>query len=105
MAKPLFHKFHAKPVELDGIKFSSKREGLYYQKLKELQASGEVIGFFRQTPVHLPGNVKYVMDFLVFYADGTCEAIEVKGFETEIWRSKQKMLAALYPWLPLKVIK
>ena len=99
------HKFGAKPVEVDNIKFSSKLERNYYEKLKILQKSGEVIGFFMQTPLHLPGKIKYVMDFFVFYSDGTCEAIEVKGFETPEWKMKAKLVKEFYPWLPLTIVK
>lgn len=101
----LKHKFSAQRSEHDGIKFQSKKEGAYYQKLKLLQKSGEVLGFFRQVPIFLPGNVRYVMDFFVFYSDGTCEGIEVKGFETETWKAKKRMVNSLYPWLPLRVVK
>ena len=99
------HKFHAKQTINDGIKFSSKLEARYYEKLKLLQQSGEVIGSFRQIPIHLQGNIKYVMDFLVFYSDGTCEGIEVKGFETKTWLMKQRMLKEAYPWFTLRVVK
>lgn len=99
------HKFHAKPTTIDSIKFGSKAESRYYQKLKLLQASGEVVGFLRQTPVHLPGGIKYVMDFLVFYSDGHCEAVEVKGYETKEWIMKKKMLDEFYPWLEITIVK
>jgi hypothetical protein len=45
------------------------------------------------------------MDFFVFYPDGTCEGIEIKGFETKEWKIKEKLIHAHYPWLTLKVIK
>ena len=101
----LKHKFKAKPCQADNIKFGSKKERAYYEKLKILQKTGVVIGFLRQIPVHFSSGIKYVMDFLVFYADGSCEAIEVKGFETKTWIMKKKMLEDEYPWLPIKVVK
>ena len=99
------HKFSAQQVELDGIKFPSRKEGRFYEDLKLLVKAGEVIGFFRQVPLHLPGNVVYRMDFLVFYADGTCKGIEVKGYETQEWKIKKKLIEAMYPWFELEVVK
>lgn len=101
----LKHKFKAKPTNIDNIRFDSKKEAAFYTQLKTRQKSGEVIGFFRQVPLHLTANIRYVMDFFVFYADGTCEGIEVKGFETEGWKLKKKMVDELYPWIELKIVK
>lgn len=99
------HKFNAVKIQYDGFKFPSKKEGKYYLDLKLRVKSGEVVGFFRQTALHFPGNIKYVMDFFVFHSDGTCEAIEVKGYETKEWKIKQKLIKQHYPWLKLRVIK
>ena len=91
------HKFRAKPTELDGIKFSSKKEASYYKQLKLRQSAGEVVFFLRQTPFHLPGGVKYVCDFIEFWSDETVYVIDCKGFKTEQYKSKKKMVEALYP--------
>lgn len=91
------HKFRAVPTELDGIKFASKAEARYYAQLKLRQAAGEVVFFLRQTPFHLPGGVKYVCDFLVFEADGSCHVIDVKGMETATFKAKRKQVEALFP--------
>lgn len=99
------HKFNAKTTEVDNIKFSSKKEANYYGILKMLQQSGEVVGFFRQVPLDLPGGITYRMDFLVFYSGGNCKAIEVKGYETHEWKLKQKLVKEAYPWLDLEIVK
>jgi len=91
------HKFHAKPTENDGIKFASKKEANYYQSLKLMVRSGEVLFFLRQTPFHLPGSTKYVVDFTVFYANGTVEFIDVKGYVTPTCTLKVKQVECLYP--------
>jgi len=96
-AKKIKHKFNAKPTVNDGIRFDSKKEAAYYQKLKLLQKSGEVLFFLRQTPLHLPGNVKYVVDFQVFYANGEVEFIDVKGYITPTCTLKVKQVESLYP--------
>ena len=98
MPKKLYHKFHAKPVESEGIKFSSKKEAAYYQKLKELQKSGEVLFFLRQIPFYLSDNKsKYVCDFLVFSTNGEVEFIDCKGFKTETYKLKKRLVEAQYP--------
>jgi len=91
------HKFHSIPTESDGIKFSSKKEARYYQTLKLRQAAGEVLFFLRQVPFHLPAQVKYVVDFQEFHADGTVHFVDVKGMETPTFKAKRRMVEALYP--------
>lgn len=93
----LKHKFKAKPTETDGIKFSSKKEAKRYNNLKMLKNIGEVIFFLRQVPFHLPGGVKYVCDFLIFWTNGEVTIEDVKGFKTESYKAKKKMVETLYP--------
>lgn len=94
----LKHKFRAKPTEVDDIKFPSKKEAAEYQKCKLEIASGELLFFFRQVPIHLPGGVKYVLDFLKFWANGTVTLVEVKGHKTDLYIAKKKLVEALYPF-------
>lgn len=94
----LGHKFKAKQTILDGIKFSSKKEAKRYEQLKMLQSSGEVLFFLRQIPIHLPGGVKYVLDFQVFWEDGSVTFEDVKGMFTPMFILKQKQVEELYPF-------
>lgn len=98
------HKFNAKKVEHDGIRFDSKKEGDYYLQLKLRVKAGEVLFFLRQTPFHLPGGVTYRVDFQEFHADGTVRFVEIKGYETSEWLMKKKLVEALYP-ITIEVIK
>jgi hypothetical protein len=91
------HKYRAIRTELDGIKFDSKKEGAYYLRLKDRVEAGEVVFFLRQSPIHLPGGVKYVVDFLEFHADGTVHFVDVKGMQTEVFKAKKRMVESLYP--------
>lgn len=91
------HKFKAKPTETNGIKFSSKKEANRYNTLKLLWKSGEILFFLRQVPFHLPGGVKYVCDFLIFWANGEVTIEDVKGFKTESYKAKKKIVETLYP--------
>ena len=91
------HKFGAKRTELDGIKFSSKREALVYEQLKLGVQSGDVIFFLRQTPFHLDGGVRYICDFVTFNRDGTVHFLDAKGMKTKLYITKKKMVEAKYP--------
>lgn len=91
------HKFHAKPTQIDGIKFASKKEAKYYSELLLRQKAKEIIFFLRQVPFYLPGGVKYVCDFQEFWSDGTVHFVDVKGFKTPTYIAKKKMVEAIYP--------
>lgn len=91
------HKYRAVATVNDGIKFSSKKEARYYSELKLRVKSGEVLFFLRQTPLHLPGNTKYVVDFQEFHADGTIHFVDVKGMQTEMFKLKKKQVEDIYP--------
>lgn len=92
----LRHKYHAKPITCDGIKFSSKREASYYCKLRGLKAGGAILVFLRQVPFHLPGGVRFVIDFVEFWANGDVRFMDTKGFKTESYKAKKRMVEYLY---------
>lgn len=93
----LRHKFKATRTEIDGIKFDSKAEAKRYKELLLLKEKGEVLFFLRQVPFFLPGGVKYVLDFLVFWANGEITFEDVKGFKTPLYILKKKQVESLYP--------
>jgi len=94
----LKHKFNAKPTTINGIRFDSKKEAKYYiELLIRRDQLKEIVFFLRQVPFHLPGNVKYVVDFQEFHADGTVHFIDVKGMKTKDFIMKKKMVEDLYP--------
>jgi len=92
----LKHKYHAVPTECDGIKFSSKKEAAYYCTLRAMKNNGNVLFFLRQVPFHLPGGVRFVIDFVEFWADGDIRFVDTKGFKTESYRAKKRMVEELY---------
>lgn len=91
------HKFRAKQTIVDDIIFSSKKEAKRYNQLILLQRAGEVLFFLRQVPFHLPGKIKYVCDFVVFWVDGSVTIEDIKGFKTAMYILKKKQVEALYP--------
>lgn len=94
----LKHKFNAVRCESDGFKFASKKERKRYLELKSLKAIGEVVFFLMQTPIHLPGNIKYVCDYQVFWSDGTVTFEDVKGMKTPMYNLKKKQVETEYPF-------
>jgi hypothetical protein len=83
--------------ECDGIKFRSKKERKRYLELMALRHAGEVKYFLMQVPFRLPGNTKYLLDFLVFWKSGDVTCEDVKGMRTAMYIMKKKQVEALYP--------
>lgn len=91
-------KYGAIATTVDGIRFDSKKEARYYEQLKLRKAAGEVSYWLRQVPLHMPGGTRYVVDFLVFFADGRApEYVDVKGRETAMFRVKRREIEHLFP--------
>jgi hypothetical protein len=82
---------------MDGRRFSSLREAAHYQDLLLAQRSGDCLFHLWQVPFHLPGGVRYVVDFVEFWKDGTTRFVDVKGYKTEVYKVKKKMVEAIYP--------
>ncbi|PJK00823.1 hypothetical protein CO641_02305 [Lysobacteraceae bacterium NML91-0213] len=91
------NKYGAIPTVVDGIRFDSKREANYYQRLKLEQGAGQVQYFLRQVPLHLPGGTKLVVDFVVVMADGRIRYVDAKGRETATFRVKRREVEHHYP--------
>jgi hypothetical protein len=91
------HKFGAVRCERDGKRFPSKLEARYYDRLRILQNSGQVLFFLRQIPFDLPGSTKYVCDFQVFYSNGDISFVDTKGKDTALSLTKRQMVEDLYP--------
>ena len=89
---------------VDGITFASKAEARYYGELCLSQKAGNVLMFLCQVPIRLPGGVKYVCDFVVFYPDGEIRWVDVKGRETDMFRLKKKQVEDLYP-IEIEVVR
>jgi hypothetical protein len=90
-------KYHAVHVEIDNIKFASKKEGRRYEELKALKHLGDVKFFLRQTPFHLPGKTKYLLDFMVFWKNGNVTFEDTKGMRTQMYKLKKRQVEEIYP--------
>lgn len=95
-------KYHAKPVTVDGIRFDSKREAERWQQLLLLYRAGEISNLRRQVPYVLIRKSDYGRDIVYradfVYVDKSCIEIveDAKGFKTDIYRLKKRLMAEKY---------
>lgn len=102
--EPKKSKYGNKKASRDGLKFDSEKEADYYDDLVLLLRAKEILGFCRQARFSVGGGREYLCDFVVWYIDRT-EIIDVKGFETEMFKIKADLFKEKYPGLELKIIK
>lgn len=98
------NKFGAKRQLYEGHTYHSKKEAGYAAELDLRQRAGDIKGWERQVKIDLRVNgyhiTNYFVDFLIIHNDGTNEYVEVKGFETDVWRIKWRLFEALYSGMP-----
>lgn len=111
---PTYNK--VKKVEYDGIIFDSLSECKYFQFLKQQQEKGLVKSFEMQKTYTLMDKyrhpttgkairaITYKPDFEVTYPDDSVEVIDIKGFQTEVFKIKMKLFMSRYK-VPLVLIK
>jgi len=79
--------------------FDSKFEYAKYVELDLMKKAGHIKSFETQIPLLLTAHdhviCTYIMDFVIYHHDGSMELLEVKGWGTEVWRLKWKMLEAM----------
>ena len=114
------NKYGNKKVEVFGLKFDSKKEANYYLYLLDRQRKKEITELRCQVPfelipaineeqvVHLKTKdkfvtkcvqkaVHYVADFVYIDAStGEQVVVDTKGFRTEAYKLKKKMMRAFY---------
>lgn len=103
MTFPFKHKFKNVPTEADGYRFSSKKEANYFRQLCLARKSGELLFFLRQVPFHIKGGIVYRADFLEFWKSGDIRIVDVKGFKTEGYKIKKRLVESEYPVTILEV--
>jgi hypothetical protein len=102
--KSYTHKFKNKAITDKGERFASKLEHRYKNHLELLKNAGEIVFYLTQVPIRLPGGTKYLVDFLVFYSDGTIKFVDTKGILTDSFKIKKREIEAIYPF-EIEVIK
>ena len=99
-------KYRAKKTVVDGIRFDSKAEAMYYLYLKSEKQQGRIKEIELQPEFviideyEINGRkqraTKYVADFRVTYADGRVEVIDVKGVKTPVYKLKKRLVESRY---------
>lgn len=89
---PKAHKYGAKEVWVDNIRFGSKLEAEHYSQLKLLKQAGEIRTFLRQVSIHLPGGIRHVVDWMVLRDGKPPLWAESKGCDLPMGRLKRKQV-------------
>jgi hypothetical protein len=98
------NKYHNEKTMFAGERYDSKKEADYAQHLETLRHAKEtkerVTGIKRQVeyPIDIDGKhiCSYYADFVVSYKDGHHEVVDVKGYRTEVYKLKKKLVEAIY---------
>ena len=92
-------KYGSRAVEVDGLRFHSKKEAARYRLLKAMEDAGEIEGLLLQPRFPLVVNgvkiCSYVADFQ-YLENGVQITEDTKGYRTREYRLKVKLLKALY---------
>lgn len=110
MYKNFYSKYHAKRTTIDGITFASKKEANRYQQLKLLEKTGVIKDLQLQVPYVLIEKskygraIKYIADFVYLTNnDSECFGVystkvveDCKGFKTDIYKLKKRLMAEKY---------
>lgn len=102
-----YSKYRAKKVEVDGIKFDSKREANRYCELKLLEKANEIRNLELQPRFLLQDKfvdkhgkthrkIEYVADFLYINKDDKAIVEDVKGVMTDVYKLKKKLFLKIY---------
>lgn len=107
-------KYGAKKVIVDDIKFDSKMESEFYLFLKDLKKSYIIKDFELQPKFELQEkftknnkkfrSIEYKADFLIYYSDGRKRVVDVKGFETPVFKLKQKLFEKKFSDISLELV-
>jgi hypothetical protein len=94
------NKYGNRRHEYNGRVYHSKREAAYAQQLDLRLKAGEIASWEPQFKIDLKANGKHICtmipDFRVVYPDGSVQLTEIKGYATEVFRLKVKILEATY---------
>lgn len=94
-------KYHAVKETVDGIKFASKKEASRYRQLVLLEKAKAIQDLKLQVAFPLirrsrwGKEIKYVADF-TYYEDGVLVVEDTKGFRTDVYKLKKRLMGELY---------
>ena len=101
-------KFKNTKVTLDGLSFMSKAEAAYYYfYLKPEIEEGLIENLELQPRIKCEVNGKKVCDYVSdfsFYREEERFIVEVKGYQTDVYRLKIKLVYACHPDMNIEVV-
>ena len=105
------HKYGARRTEYGGRKYASAAEARQAFELDVLKMAGKIVLWTAQPRIALKVNDIHVCDMVLDFkvnpvaAKGHEYYIEVKGFETAVYKLKLKLLKACYPDIDLRIVR
>lgn len=114
---PKPHKYNARKKEVDGILFDSTREAKRYLELKVLHQAGAIVEFelqpvfllqekFRDVSGKLHRKMTYTADFAYrFTGDPRVYVEDCKGYQTQVFRLRWKLVCKKYPQFRFWIVK
>ena len=96
-------KYGNRKTEYNGVLYHSALEAAAAAHLDNLIRQGYVKFWRGQVRYDLYGGVTYIADFHVVYQTGRSRNIDLKGFETDVFKIKRKLFEERYG--PLDVVK
>lgn len=98
-------KYKSKKTIVNGIEFQSRKEAKRYEVLRDMQKRGEIQDLKLQVPFLLIKSfclngrkyrkTEYIADF-VYMKNGKQVVEDTKGFKTDIYKLKKKLMASIY---------
>ena len=94
-------KYGAQPVNIDGLRFDSKKEATRWGQLVLMERAGVIQGLRRQVPYVLIDKsahgraIRYIADFS-YVQDGKEIVEDAKGYRTDVYKLKRRMMAERY---------
>lgn len=109
----MYSKYHAKKTWMKGKVYDSKKEANRAFQLELLAKMGNIHNLQKQVPfvlqegyVNRQGKkirpITYIADF-TYECDGVLVVEDTKGFETDVFKIKRKMLEYKYPDIDFRV--
>ena len=95
-AKEGHAKYRNKRTVYNGVTYDSKHEANYAFILDEQLKAGEILWWCRQPEFILSGGIKYRPDFIICWAGGEVDVIDVKGFKTKEYKLKKRLVESQY---------
>lgn len=96
------NKFGNRKTMYRKVLYDSKKEAEYAMQLDSDVYDGKIQGWKRQVTLSLDVNGQHIcnaiVDFMVIHNfPSPIEYVEVKGYATDVWKLKRKLINALYP--------